>query len=94
MSLKNKVLSGTRWVVFANVIRQLLNFGAMVVFARLLSPDDFGAFAIVMMFSAFFILFSDMGTGAVLIHIDEPSDTLLSSLLYFNVFILTCSSLK
>ena len=87
MTLKSKVLSGTRWVVLANVVRQLLNIGSMVVFARLLSPDDFGAFAIVMMFAAFLLLFSDMGTGAVLIHINEPSDLLLSSLLYFNILV-------
>ena len=87
MSLTNKVLSGTRWVVLANVIRQILQIGSMVIFARILSPDDFGAFAIVMMFAAFLILFSDMGTGAVLIHIEEPSNVLMSSLLYFNIFI-------
>ncbi len=87
MSLKSKVLSGTRWVVLANIIRQILQIGAVIIFARILSPDDFGAFAIVMMFSAFLIMFSDMGTGAVLVHIDEPSDILLSSLLYFNIFI-------
>lgn len=87
MSLKSKVLSGTRWVMLASVIRQLLQIGSMVVFARLLSPDDFGAFAIVMMFAAFLLMFSDMGTGAVLIHIEEPSQKLLSSLLYFNIVI-------
>jgi len=87
MTLKSKVLSGTRWLIVANVVRQTLNIGSMVVFARILSPDDFGAFAIVMMFAAFLLLFSDMGTGAVLIHIDDPSDLLLSSLLYFNILI-------
>lgn len=87
MNLKNKVLYGARWVMLANIIRQVLQIGSMVVFARILSPDDFGAYAIVMMFAAFLFLFSDMGTGAVLIHIDEPSDILMSSLLYFNIFI-------
>ena len=87
MSLKSKVLSGTRWVAFANIFKQILQVLALVIFARLLSPDDFGLFAILMIFVGFLLLFIDMGTGAALIQMDNPSQELLSSVFYFNLLV-------
>ena len=87
MSLKQKVLTGTKWVTFANIFRQILQLISLVVFARLLAPNDFGMFAILMIFVGFMQMFTDMGTGAALIHIKNPSDKLLSSVFYFNLFV-------
>jgi PST family polysaccharide transporter len=87
MSLKAKVLSGTKWVAVANLFKQVLQVLALIVFARLLSPDDFGLFAILMIFVGFLILFTDMGTAAALVHIDNPSQKLLSSVFFFNLFV-------
>ena len=64
MGLKNKVLTGVKWVAFANIFKQLLSLVSIVIFARLLSPDDFGTFAILMIFIGFLGIFSDMGTTA------------------------------
>ncbi len=87
MSLKQKVLTGSKWIAFSNIFTQILGVVSLVVFARLLSPDDFGIFAILMIFVGFLRIFSDMGTGAALIHIKDPSDKLLSSVFYLNLFI-------
>jgi PST family polysaccharide transporter len=87
MSLKAKVLSGTKWVAFANLFKQVLQILSLVVFARLLSPDDFGLFAILMIFVGFLLLFTDMGTASALIHIDDPGQKLLSSVFYFNLLV-------
>ncbi len=87
MNLKQKVLTGTKWVTLANIFRQVLQIVSLIIFARLLTPDDFGLFAIVMIFVVFLQMFTDMGTGAALIHIKDPSEKLLSSVFYFNVFI-------
>lgn len=87
MSLKAKVLSGTKWVAVANLFKQLLQVLSLIVFARLLSPDDFGLFAILMIFVNFLLMFTDMGTAAALIHIKNPSQKLLSSIFYFNLFV-------
>ncbi len=87
MSLKQKVLSGTKWVTLTNLFKQLLGIVSLVIFARLLTPDDFGVYAILMIFTGFLSMFTDMGTSAALIHIEKPSDKLLSSVFYFNVFI-------
>lgn len=85
MTLKNKVLSGAKWVMVANIFRQVLGIISLIVYARLLTPDDFGVFAILMIFVGFLGMFTDMGTSAALIHTDNPSSKLLSSVFYFNL---------
>jgi len=87
MSLKAKVLTGKKWVAFANVFKQVLQVLSLVIFARLLSPDDFGLFALLMIFVSFLAMFTDMGTASALIHIDQPSQKLLSSVFFFNLFL-------
>ena len=87
MSLKKKVFSGVKWVALANIFQQLLSLISIVIFAKLLSPDDFGLFSILMIFTGFLAIFSDMGTSAALIHVKNPSKELLSSIFYFNLFV-------
>lgn len=87
MSLTKKVASGVKWVALANIFKQLLSLISVVIFARLLSTDDFGIFAILMIFTDFLAIFSNMGTSSALIHIKNPSNLLLSSTFYFNIFI-------
>ena len=87
MSLKIKVFTGVKWVALANIFQQILSFGSIIIFAKLLSLDDFGAFSILMIFTGFLAIFSDMGTSAALIHEEKPSNQLLSSIFYFNLFI-------
>lgn len=87
MALKNKVLTGVKWVALANILQQILSLISIFILARLLSPDDFGTYAIVVVFTGFLTIFSDMGTSSALIHIEKPSSSLLSSVFYFNLFI-------
>jgi len=99
ISLRKKILSGALWVSGASVFRQLVQFLSLVVFARILSPDDFGLYSILVVLTGFLGLFSDMGTSSAIIHKKEPTQALLSSILYFNVLIgvvlfLTLSSLS
>jgi len=87
MSLKQKVLTGTKWVALTNIFRQILQLISLFILARLLTPDDFGLFAILMIFVGFMQMFTDMGTGAALIQIKNPSEKLLSSVFFFNIFV-------
>ncbi len=87
MTLKQKVFSGVKWVSIANIFKQVLQIVSLIVFARLLSPEDFGIYAILMIFVGFLGIFTDMGTSAALIHVQKPSDKLLSSVFYLNVFV-------
>ncbi len=86
MTLKQKVLFGTKWLAFTNIFRQALQIISLILFARFLTPDDFGIYSILMIFVGLLGMFTDMGTSAALIHVQKPSDKLLSSVFYFNVF--------
>jgi PST family polysaccharide transporter len=86
LRLKKQVLSGVKWIAIANIFRQILSFVSIVIFAKLLSVEDFGIFSILMIFNSFLIIFGDMGTTAVIVHQQKPSKLLLSSLFYFNLF--------
>ena len=87
MSLKKQVISGAKWVTFASFFTQFLQLISLVFYARLLTPEDFGIFAILMIFVGFFQIFSDMGTKAALIHTKNSSEELYSSVFYFNIFV-------
>jgi len=87
VNLKQKVFNGVKWVAFANIFQQLVSLIGLVIFAKLLTPDDFGTFSILMVFIGFLAIFSELGTSAALIHIKEPTDELLSSIFYFNLFV-------
>lgn len=63
MSLKQKTISGIGWNSVGNIARQIFQLLSLVIMARLLSPEDFGVFAILMIFVAFFNIFASMGTS-------------------------------
>lgn len=84
MSLKQKTISGIGWNSVGNIARQIFQVLSLVIMVRLLSPEDFGIFAILMIFVAFFNIFASMGTSQAIIHLDSPSQGILSSIFYFN----------
>ncbi|MBE0471751.1 MAG: oligosaccharide flippase family protein, partial [Methyloprofundus sp.] len=85
MSLKNKTISGVAWNGAGNLARQILTVVTLIVMARFLSPDDFGIFAILMIFVTFMNIFASMGTSQAVIHLDDPDQRMLSSIFYFNL---------
>lgn len=57
----------------------------IVVMARFLSPADFGAYAIVMMFINFALIFGSAGVSQILIMKQDASVRLATSLFYLNL---------
>lgn len=87
MSIKKLVVSGVKWVAFANIFRQLMTFISTVIIVRLLTPDDFGLFAILMVFVGFFNMLIGMGSSSAIVQHESPSKKMLSSIFYFNIFV-------
>ncbi|WP_019555764.1 MOP flippase family protein [Thiomicrorhabdus arctica] len=85
MSLKDKAVNGVAWNGIGNIARQILLITTLVVLARLLTPEDFGVYAILMIFVTFMNIFASMGTSQAVIHLDSPDKRMLSSIFYFNV---------
>lgn len=85
MSLKQKTITGVAWNGAANIARQALQILSLIVMARFLSPDDFGVYAILMIFVTFMNIFTSMGVSQVIIHLDNPDQRMLSSIFYLNM---------
>jgi len=85
MTLKKKTISGVAWNGVGNIARQILMVVTLIVMARFLTPEDFGVFAILMIFVTFMNIFASMGTSQAVIHLDNPDQRMLSSIFYFNI---------
>ena len=89
--IKQRVVSGSAWTLFANVASQGVSFLVTVVLARLLTPADFGVVAISAVFTGVITLFQDVGMGAALIQRKDIDDDYLST--SFSVSLLAGAAL-
>ena len=86
-NVKSKVISGLVWKFAERISAQLVTFIVSVVLARLLSPEHYGAIAIVNIFIALANVFVVSGFGNSLIQKKDADDTDFSSVFYFNIII-------
>lgn len=84
-TVKTKVLSGLIWKFAERISAQLVTFIVSIILARLLSPSDYGAIAIVNIFIALANVFVVSGFGNSLIQKKDADDTDFSSVFYFNI---------
>ncbi len=87
IKIKNEALKAYLWDFGGKISRQLVSFSISVILARLISPNDFGLLASVLVFTSFSNVFSDMGLGASLIQRSRNLPIHLHSVFYFNLFI-------
>lgn len=62
-----------------------INFASSVVLARLLTPDDFGCIAMLMIFISLSKTFIDGGFGSALIQKKKPTKEDYSTIFYWNI---------
>jgi len=84
--LKNKIIKGTSWIAFSQIINQLLSFGIIVVLARLLDPDDFGTVAISAVFVGFVGMLGNLGMGQAIIQRQKIDEYYLSTCFWTSFF--------
>ena len=84
-NLRARTLSGLGWSGAAQVARQVLQFFIGVILARLLSPREFGLIGMIIIFTGFANLFSDLGLGAALIQKLDIEQRHLSSVFWVNI---------
>lgn len=79
MPLRQRVVRGGMWVFAIRMVERVLNFGSLMVLARILAPEDFGVMAIGLIAIETLELFSDPGFKQALVQragdIDEFLDT-------------------
>lgn len=92
-NLKDNTIKALGWSGFLQSFSQALSFVIGIFIARLLTPDDFGLVAMVMVFVAFSQLFSDLGFSAALIQRKGVRAIHYISCFWFNSFIGLCLTL-
>jgi O-antigen/teichoic acid export membrane protein len=73
-SMHNRIRSGLAWKVASQVFRQLSRVAVVVILARLLTPEEYGLAAMVLVFSALVLIFADLALGAALVQREELNE--------------------
>lgn len=87
MNLIQEAISGIRWIALARIVKQILQFITILVLARILQPEDFGLLAAAMIVIGLLNIFRDLGIAASIIQKKNPTQNLISSLFWINVFV-------
>jgi O-antigen/teichoic acid export membrane protein len=76
VSIGSRIISGVAWKAASQITLQLSRIVVALILARLLSPDDWGLAAMVVVFSGFVVVFTDNALGTALIQRREllPGD--------------------
>src|SRR5690625_896987 len=86
-SLKSQASKGVIWTAAERFGQQLIQAVIFVILARLLTPEDFGLIAMIMIFFAVSQSFIDSGMGQALIRLKEITDEDRSTVFWFNLLI-------
>jgi len=86
MELSKLAVSGIKWSSVSQAGKQIIQYITTIMLASILSPTDFGIIAMAMVVIGFLEIFKDLGTSAAIIHIQETTEELLSSIFFTNVF--------
>lgn len=83
--LKGRTIFGTFIAIAAQVVKFLLNLAFIMVLARLLTPKDFGLYAMVTTIMGFLWIFQDIGLSTATVQRQKISHTQVSNLFWVNV---------
>src|SRR3954447_9511081 len=72
-SLRSLVRRGVAWSTLDVAVNRASTFAMGVVVARLLSPDDFGLYAVALVVHAIIVNISDLGVSVALLRDDEQA---------------------
>ncbi len=85
--IKQKTKIGILWNAFEKVAVQGLSFALNIILARLLSPHDYGAIGMILVFLALSNVFVESGFSRALIQRQNRTEKDFSTVLIFNIFI-------
>lgn len=87
MNLKQKTFKGIAWSALERILSQGLQFAITVILIRLLSPEDFGLIAMLMVFIGFATIFSDFGLGSALVQKHDISPKHINGVFWINLLL-------
>ena len=86
-SLKNRTISGMLWSGVQRFGMLIMAFIVNLVFARVLTPDDFGCIGILVVIVEIANTFIDGGFGVALIQRKIPDEKDFSTIFYWNIIL-------
>lgn len=86
-NIADKTFSGLFWKFGERITAQLISLIVSVILARLLSPEEYGAIALVMVFITLANVFVSSGLGSALIQKENADNLDFSSILYINLLL-------
>jgi O-antigen/teichoic acid export membrane protein len=87
INLRERTVSGLKWNAATQAAAKALQFIALVVLARLLSPNEFGLFGMILVFTGFASIVADAGLNASIIQKQDLSEANLNSAFWLSVVI-------
>ncbi len=87
MSLKKQAISGVKWTGIQQIGMSVIGFVISVILARLLSPEEFGLIAMIIVFVGIGNILLNAGMGASLIRTENLTEVDFSTVFFFNLFI-------
>ncbi len=85
--LKQKVVSGFKWLAMGKFLGQLINWCLSFWVIRLLAPSDYGLMAMASSFVAVLALFNEMGMGAALIQSKSLSHQMIRQVFGLTILV-------
>lgn len=82
---RRTVMSGTVMTIISQLFRVAATIGTVIVASRILSPVDYGIYAMAAPVTGFAFLFQNIGFDHAVVQSDEVSDIQLSSLFWLNI---------
>src|SRR6266481_3143581 len=83
--LKGRTISGTFITIAAQGAQFVLNLASIMILARLLTPKDFGLFAMVTTVMSFLRVFKDAGLSTATVQREGITHAQVSNLFWINV---------
>ena len=82
---RGRVLKAVSWTAGGKVISQVVSMGFGIALARMLTPDDFGLIAMMMVFTGFAGLLMDVGLGSALVQKKDVEEIHYNTVFWTNL---------
>ena len=84
---KNGIVSGIFWSFGERIVAQLVSFAVSIILARILTPDDYGVIAILLIFITLADVFVSNGFGTALIQDKNADKDDFSTIFYCSLIV-------
>lgn len=89
-TLKEKTAKGMVWGGMSNIVQQIIGLAIGVILGRLLSPDDYGLMAMILVISLIATAIQNSGFSVGIINMKQPTHNDYNSVFWFNI-LMGCS---